>query len=295
MSHPAPISVSLPFVWRGRRLFAVPLRLAVCEAQLPAVLDGAARQLSEQAMPAGIDGLLLRDVVDEGWRTHAVHDDRIAYVLSRDVWLYLTCAGSYERFLEGRFSVKTRESFARDEARFVDEFGVGGGLDLRAYRGPAQLAEFRRQVAALGAAGNGPESVPGDAADAARAFVLFARGEAVAWVCLLAVGEVLHYAGSGEREDFRQWSAGSIVQRHAFGCLFADPAFRYVDFRPGESELKRQFANGAVRSAVVLHLRRSLRNRVLLAAHAFLQRRGAGAGGAPEASDGLRAPFAARG
>ena len=64
MSHPAPISVSLPFVWRGRRLFAVPLRLAVCEAQLPAVLDGAARQLSEQAMPAGIDGLLLRDVVD---------------------------------------------------------------------------------------------------------------------------------------------------------------------------------------------------------------------------------------
>ena len=124
MTHLPHRIFPLPFIVRGKHLFSVPLRLAVSEASLPDVLGGrAARELAEQSLPSGVDGMLLRCVADPGWRTHTVHDNRIAYVLTRDVWHYLAWAGCYERFLEGRFSAKTRESFERDEARFIDQCG----------------------------------------------------------------------------------------------------------------------------------------------------------------------------
>lgn len=59
----------LPFIWRGKRLFSVRLRVAVGEAALPDVLTGqAAQALTQQPIPPGVDGLLLRCVVDPGWR-----------------------------------------------------------------------------------------------------------------------------------------------------------------------------------------------------------------------------------
>jgi len=303
MTHLPHRIFPLPFIVRGKHLFSVPLRLAVSEASLPDVLGGrAARELAEQSLPSGVDGMLLRCVADPGWRTHTVHDNRIAYVLTRDVWHYLAWAGCYDRFLEGRFSAKTRESFERDEARFIDQFGRDGAgagrLDLREYSRPGEIAEFRRHAAAIGATGGvsgipGADIEPGPAAERGelKGFVLFADSMPVACVCLLASGETLQYVCSGERDDFRQWSAGTITHLQAFQRLFADPRYRYVDFRPGESELKRQFANGALRSAVVLNLRPTLRNRLLLAAYG-LSSRSSGAGGAGPASDLIRAQLA---
>ena len=76
--------------------------------------------------------------------------------------------------------------------------------------------------------------------------------------------------------ESRQWSAGAIVHLQAIRRLFADPGNRYVDFRPGDCEVKRQFANGALRSAVVLNLRRTLRNRLILAAYSLTRQLSAG-------------------
>ncbi len=132
----------LPFIFRGKRLFSVPLRLAVHEPPLHDVVGVEAGEQPALPIPAGADGLLQRYVADPGWRTHTVRDDRIAYVLLRDVWHYLVWPG-YERFLEGRYSAKTRESFVREEARFVAEFGSDGRLDLRSYRSPAISAGLR--------------------------------------------------------------------------------------------------------------------------------------------------------
>ena len=140
--------VHLPIIWRGKRLFSARLRLAVHEAALPDVLAGeAAQALATLPVPAGADGLLLRCVVDPGWRTRSLRDDSVAFVLSRDVWHYLAWTGRYEDFLEGRYSAKTRESYARDEARLLER--CGQALDLREYREPAQVDEFAGHLARL--------------------------------------------------------------------------------------------------------------------------------------------------
>ena len=70
--------------------------------------------------------------------------------------------------------------------------------------------------------------------------------------------------------------------------LFADPRNRYLDFRPGDCEVKRQFANGALRGAAVLSLRRTLRNRLLLRLYGFLQGSARSPGAQPAAPDEVR-------
>ena len=100
---------------------------------------------------------------------------------------------------------------------------------------------------------------------ACACLVLFAKGAPVAFTCACArVGDTLQYLGGGERDDFRQWSAGTILHLAALRLLFADGCFRLLDFRPGESEVKRQFANGSLRAATVLQLKRTLFHRLLL-------------------------------
>ena len=53
----------------------------------------------------------------------------------------------------------------------------------------------------------------------------------------------------------------------------------------GECEVKRQFANGALRGAAVLSLRRTLRNRLLLRLYGFLQGSARSPGAQPAAPD----------
>jgi hypothetical protein len=282
--------VSLPFVLRGKHLFSVSLRLAVREVSLPeALAGGVVDNLSDPIGRADVDGSLLCRIPDPGWRTHTLYDDRIAYVLARDTWHYLSLAGSYEGFLENRYSAKTRESFARDEARFAAQFG--GALDLREYRSLAELAEFAACAGQLGGTADADLRRMTDQGTPIG-FVLFANGVPVACLALLSQGDTLQYVFAGERDDFRQWSAGAIVHLQAIRRLFADPRNRYVDFRPGDCEVKRQFANGALRSAVVLNLRRTFRNRIVLAMYAFTRRLSAGreeADAVPEAIRELQA------
>ena len=121
-----------------------------------------------------------------------------------------------------------------------------------------------------------------------RAFALFADGEPVAALCLQAAGEVLHYLCSAERDDFRPWSAGTVLHLQAIRRVFGEPGFHYMDFRPGECEVKRQFANGALRGAAVLSLRRTLRNRLLLRLYGFLQGSARSPGAQPAAPDEVR-------
>lgn len=275
MDHTPGRRLSLPFVFRGQRRFAVPLNLAVRQTTLADVLAGNARELASQAFPAGLDGHLLCGIVDQGWRTHSVLDDRVMYVVKREVWHYLAWPGGYEAYLEGRFSAKTRESFARDEARFVEAFGGDAGqLDIQSFRSSAEVEAFVRH-AAIVSPGYAPGSALRDAAAAGslHGLVLFAKGAPAAFVCLQAVGDALQYMDGGERDDFRQWSAGTILHLAALRQLFTDGRYRCLDFRPGESEVKRQFANGSLRSATVLQLKRNLFHRLLLGAHALLQRR----------------------
>lgn len=269
MSRPTEHTLLLPFVLAGRHLFSVPLRVSVQQASLAQALGGGAGELVRPPLGQG-DGVLVKDLPDPGCRTFTLGEDRVSYVLERDVWRYLALTDSYERFLSARYSPKTQESFAQDEARFREQFGAE--LDLREYQSPGEVAEFSTLVRQMKA-----EGVPSAACDEdvdlaacaqeagmVHGFILFAHQVPVAYLCLLSQGETLHYVCSGEREEYRQWSVGALVHLNAFRRMFADPRYHYMDFRPGDCKIKRQFSNGALRSATVLHLRRTWRNRLLV-------------------------------
>lgn len=283
--------LALPFCVLGKRLFSVRLPLAVHDLSLVDALTGR-EHAPLQTLPARSAGRVLCHVPDPGWRTYTVYDDRVTCVLVRDSWHYLSLAGSYEDFLASRYSIKSRESFARDEARFAER--CGGALDLREYRGPAALPEFRRLVGLV------EEGRPTHADQAAerrrptaetRGYVLFAADQPVAWMRLQVVGDVCLYGGAGEAEAFRGDVLATILHLQVIRRLFADQSCRYLDYRPGDGELKRQFANGVLRSAVLVDLRPSLFNRLLLRGLAG-ERRRAFASRRPDAA-GMRA-FALR-
>ncbi|NML26417.1 GNAT family N-acetyltransferase [Zoogloea dura] len=262
---------SLPFVLGGRQVLAKKLPLTVREITLAEALGGADGDiLSLSAVPAPCAGSLLCNIPDPGWRTHTVYDDRVACVLSRDTWHYLSLAGSFDGFMANRYSEKSRESFEREEGRLMAR--CGGELVLREYRDAAgATADFVRAVERIRAVcATPPPALPEKdrrrPARDGRGYVLFAADEPVAYLRLGRLDDILWYLGAGERDDYRSRSAGSLLHLQVIRRLFQDGECRYLDFRPGDSEVKRQFANGALRSAVLLNLRPTLLNRAWLAA-----------------------------
>lgn len=283
-SHSSERLLALPFCVLGKRLFSVRLPLTVHELSLADALMG--RELAPlRTLPASSAGRVRCHVPDPGWRTYSVWDDRVTCVLVRDSWHYLSLVGSYEDFLASRYSIKSRESFARDEARFAER--CGGVLDLREYRGADALPEFLRLIDQV-------EGVGPMCADRAaerrrptaetRGYVLFAVDQPVAWMRLQVAGDAYLYGGAGEAEAFRGDVLATILHLQVIRRLFAEQTCRYLDYRPGNGELKRQFANGVLRSAVLVDLRPSLFNRLLLRGlagerrRAFASRRPAGMG-----------------
>lgn len=260
-------SIPIPFIFRNTQLFSCLLHVAVHKVSLPdALVGGVKSRYGDPFWSIDLDGMLLRNIPDPGWRTYTLHDDRITYVLERNVWYYLTVAGSFERFLEDRYSSDTLESFAHDKIRFIEHFG--GTLDLREYRSATELAEFQQHMHAVSIEADDELSLH----QLTVGFVLFAAGVPAAYLGLQSDGEILHYVCADEAEDFYQWEAGPILHLHVFRRLLEDGQYTYVDFGPGESEIKRMFANGALRSAVVLNIRRTLYNRMLLSAFRWSRR-----------------------
>ena len=263
---------SLPLVLGGRHILTRRFSVRVRDITLAEALGGADDDgLSLSGLPAHCAGSLLCNVPDPGWRTHRVHDDRVTCVLSRDTWHYLSLAGSFEGFMVHRYSEKSRESFEREEARLTVR--CGGELRLREFRDAAGGAgDFLKAVARIHAmcAAPLPPGLSGQdrrrPARDGRGYVLFAADEPVAYLRLGRLDDTLWYAGAGERDDYRSVSAGTVLHLQVIRRLFEDGECRYLDFRPGDSEVKRQFANGALRSAVLLNLRPTLLNRAWLAA-----------------------------
>ncbi len=274
----------LPFVMGGRQILTRKFSVTVRDITLAEALGGAeGDNLSLSGLPVHCAGSLICNIPDPGWRTHTVHDDRITCVLSRDTWHYLSLAGNFDGFMANRYSEKSRESFEREEARLTVR--CGGELRLREFRDAAGgMGDFLKAVARIHAVCATPppgllEQDRRRPARDGRGYVLFAADEPVAYLRLGRLDDTLCYAGAGERDDYRSVSAGTVLHLKVIRRLFEDGECRYLDFRPGESEVKRQFANGALRSAVLLNLRPTLLNRAWLAAFAANRRSAASRAG----------------
>jgi hypothetical protein len=265
------------FTLGRRRLLTVPLRLAKLQFTLEDILAG---RIPPYPDLTHADGVRIRSLPTD--RRHEVltfYSGLLPGVLYRYRRHFIEMEGRFEGYL-ARFSGKTRSTLRRKVRRLSD--ASGGELDVRDYRGVDGLAAFLRIAQPLsdrtyqGRLLNA--GLPSDptsrqsmlalaAEDRVRAFLLFFRGEAIAYLYLPVVGRTLIYAHLGFDGRFSYLSPGSVLQFAALERLFAEGTFRYFDFTEGEGQHKSLFATNSIACETQVLLKPTLSNRALLALH----------------------------
>ena len=197
---------------------------------------------------------------------------------------FISMEGGYEAYL-ARFSAKTRSTLRRKRRRF--EEADGGRLDLRAYRGEAEIASFLDLAAPLARrtyqARLLDAALPDDAAsrrtmlaaakrDEVRAFLLFLKGEPVAYLYLPVDGTTLIYAYLGYNADHANLSPGTVLQMAALESLFAEERFTHFDFTEGDGTHKALFGTDSLSCCSFVLLEPRWRNAVVLSAQALFDR-----------------------
>ncbi len=219
----------------------------------------------------------------------------IGFVRQKYTRYYADLSGSYDDYL-ATLSSSARQGVKRKAKKIAQV--SGGGLDVRAYRTPAELETFHdiaRRIALRtyqeklmgeGLPGDNEfvrEMMAGGAADRVRAWLLFIADEPAAYLYCPARGDTLIYEYVGHDPAFNDLSPGAVLQIEAFRDLFEEGKFARFDFTEGEGQHKRQFSTGGVSCLDLLLLRPSLANRVTTAALGGFNRCVAGGKGAVKA------------
>ena len=153
-----------------------------------------------------------------------------------------------------------------------------GALDVRSYATPDEVAAFHPLARAVSAVTYQERlldsGLPADpspllrlaAAGRVRAWLLFVGGRAVAYLCCTADGATLRYDHVGHDPAASALSPGTVLLGEALRDLLAEGRFKLFDFTEGEGQHKRTLATGGTACVDLLLLRRTLANRVALAA-----------------------------
>ena len=172
---------------------------------------------------------------------------------------------------QAQLSANARASLRKKTKRLASD----GMVDVRAYRTPAELAEFQSLARPLSAMtyqerllDAGLPDTPAFQAlatllaeqDAVRAWLLFHEAAPVAYLWCGAEGDTLRYDYVGHDPAFAHLSPGTVLHAEAMRMLF-DDRFARFDFTEGDGQHKRQFATGGSPCADVLLLRPTLANR----------------------------------
>ncbi len=208
--------------------------------------------------------------------------NRLIYVRAHYPRYYVELSGSFESYL-GQFSSKTRATLRRKVKKF-QEFS-GGTIEWHEYRTVDELEAFHAMAAPLSRRtyqhrlmhSGLPETTEFKskmralaARDQVRAYLLFHRGNPVAYLYCPSEENVLIYAYLGYDPEYAEWSCGTVLQYLAFDRLFAEQKFRLFDFTEGEGEHKKLFATGMTACADVLCFRWGVRNVLLVCGHRVL-------------------------
>jgi len=265
------------FTIGSRRLFRVERTLHSLAFSLEDAL--AERVPSLPAGPDAADGLRVLSApqtLADGIRTP--FGDHIAGAREDFRRHYIAMDGTFEDYL-AHFSGKTRGTLRRKAKKFAQ--ADGGKLDVRAYTSAEEVAQFidlalplsgKTYQARLLDAGLPDGDEARDAMLAAadegrmRCFLLFLRGEPVAFLSLPVIGQTLVYAHLGYDPEHATLSPGTVLQMEALRMLFAEERFRYFDFTEGEGAHKALFGTHSVACCSFLLLRSTLGNRALLGA-----------------------------
>jgi Acetyltransferase (GNAT) domain len=191
----------------------------------------------------------------------AVVGKHLRYVPVQYPRYYVEFKGSFEEYLK-RFSPKSRYNLARS-VRKLAEFD-GGRIDWREYRQPEEMAEFHLLADALSkrtyqekvlhegfaSRAGSPENLRMLAqTGAVRGYILFAAGQAIAYVFCRCCLDTLLYDAIGYDPLLHKYSPGSVLLYVLIEKMFAEQAFKYLDFGEGGSWYKEHWSTGAARCA----------------------------------------------
>lgn len=279
---PAPQPTRLRFALGDLTLGGCRLRLLVDPQPFYERLPLGAGWFEPAALDPTVDGLLVRG--------QPVVADLPRFTIGRRCFRYvprqydrctIDLTLTWDQYL-ARFSAKTRSTLRRKVRRFEE---AACGLDLRAYRTPADLDEYfaaalfvSRQTCQSRRLDCGlPETAAFRAETAARAardgfrgYVLFAHGEPAAFLhCPIRDG-VVEYAHVGHDPHLADLSPGAVLLFLALERLFGERRWRLFDFTEREGPHKRQFATNTTRCADIYTLRRLPRLLAATRLHALL-------------------------
>jgi CelD/BcsL family acetyltransferase involved in cellulose biosynthesis len=265
-------TVALKFQIGARTLAKVDRALV----RIPYHIDDVIAATPPVLPPLQGDGYLIASL-PETLVPHVARGDMIAFVRQRYVRYHTEFSDGYDAWLAG-LSGSARSTIRRKTKRLAE--ASGGTLDIRAYRTPEAFADFypiARQVSAktyqeklLDAglpSGGKPlaDLVALAAADRVRAWLLFIRGEPVAYLCCTAHRDALLYTYVGHDPAYADLSPGTVLQAEAMRQLF-DDRFARFDFTEGEGQHKRLFATAGTACVDLLLLRPTLANRAAVIA-----------------------------
>ncbi|BDI60237.1 GNAT family N-acetyltransferase [Qipengyuania nanhaisediminis] len=275
-------NASIDFTIGSRRLLAVSRALTTWSFSLAEVLalgeqHGDAAGLPEPPDP-GPDGLRVlsapRAALDTIASTFPGHVAGSRQDYRRH---FIAMEGSYSDYL-AQFSSKTRSTLQRKARKLARETG---GYEVTRHASAGEVAAFldaalplsaRTYQARLLDAGlpdtTGARLSMLEAAedDRLRCFLLWAKGEPIAYLALPVTGTTVVYAHVGHDPEFARLSPGTVLQCEALEALFAEQRFTHFDFTEGEGSHKAMFGTASADCASFVLLTPTAFNRTLVAA-----------------------------
>jgi CelD/BcsL family acetyltransferase involved in cellulose biosynthesis len=271
-----PQTIGIDFTLGSRRLLSVPRRLASFAFTLEEVLAGTL----PATPPSGPDGVRVLSAPTASLAAIAArYPGHIAGGRQDYRRHYIDMGQSFADYL-AQFSGKTRSTLRRKAKKLSEETG---GYHVSEHRTPADIEAFLAAALPLSAktyqarllnAGlpDGPEAraamLAAAEADAMRAFLLHAGGQAVAYLALPVMGQTLVYAHLGYDPAHARLSPGTVLQMEALERLFAEHRYRWFDFTEGDGAHKELFGTDHVACSSLVLLRPTFANRALLGARA---------------------------
>ena len=188
---------------------------------------------------------------------------------------------SFEDYLSN-FSSKSRSTLKRKVRKFQE--ASGGTIDFREYGTPENISQFYQDAASISRISyqhvmfdmglpDTPTFKKGleEAAKrgAVRAYVLYLKGEPIAYLyCPFEYG-VLSYQYLGYLQNYRHLSPGTVLQMLVFEHLFLDTSAQYFDFTQGgtEGSHKEFFSTDSAMCADIFVLKATAANAAYVLLH----------------------------
>jgi len=272
--------VLLKFWFGPVRLWSVAFMMEVEPRQVHSLEHSAASNADLAALPREVDGVYRpSECIEAGEPDWQLADGALRYVESRFRRRFIDLTTGFDTYLS-KFSSKTRSTFRRKMKKFCE--ASSGSIEWRAYRSASEMQVFHTEARRISRrtyqeklfdAGlpEGAEFVTRMLARArsglVRGFILFLRGEPVAYLYLpISDGRVI-YGYLGFDPAYASLSPGTVLQLLALETLFAERVHRIFDFTEGEGEHKRMFATHEHLCGNVFYLRPTSRNRAVVRLH----------------------------